>query len=210
MGYINARFGYLFAGIVMVGMNIFNLVCTALGKKKGYASIVAKCIYAYIDYYVIPTLLRGGSIYLPKIGILHAKKIKSRYGYDIFARRCKTIPARRGVKFAASKKLKDAINEDTGYKSSSKGVTLDVIFEIAERFELDIIAVKNIFVAWGNVIFLFLLHNERLVLPNIGTLYIKNHSAKRVMNVVKHEVMYMQERAVVNIIIKKDLKKKLN
>ena len=194
----------------MVGMNIFNLVCIALGKKNGYAPIVAKCIYAYIDYYVIPTLLRGGSIYLPKIGILHSKKMKGRYGYDVFTKQYKNFPPRRGVKFSASKKLKDAINEDTGYKSSSKGVTIDVIFEIAERFELDIVSVKNIFVEWGNVLFLVLLHKERLVLPNIGTLYIKNHSAKRVMNVVKHEVMYMQERAVVNITIKTDLKKKLN
>lgn len=194
----------------MIGASVFRLVCHALGKPQKFYEVVAKCVYAYLDDYVIPRLLNGGVIYLPKLGILRVKKMKKRNGYDVSIRRHRVIPARRGIKFDASKELKDVINENTGYKSKVKGVTLDVIEDIAKRFELDNVIVKNIFRAWGNVAFMVLISKERLVLPHLGTLYIKNHATKQVMNVVKHQRMYMQERAVVNIEIKKNIKVQLN
>lgn len=194
----------------MNGAGLFKLICDDLGLKQSFYPVVANCIYTYIDDYIIPQLLKGGSIYLPKLGYLSIKKMKSRTSYDVLSRSIKNIPARKGIKFNASNKLKDAINEDTGYKSSNKSVTLDVIFGIAEKFELDIMLVANIFKSWGNAAYILFLHKERLVIPKVGTLYISNHSAKQVMDIIRNKKMYMQERAVVNIKVNKDLRKKLN
>lgn len=193
----------------MVGMGVFLLVAVALGKQRSFSKVIAKCFYYYIDSYVFPMVSNGAAVCLPKIGTIKMKKNKARYGHDVLTRRRKFFPPTRGIKFVASAKLKDLLNENIGLRPNA-GITYDIVDDVSKKFELDAVLVHKMFNAWGDVAFIVMQHKERLVIPKIGTLYVSDHIAKRAMNVVTGETVYMQDRRVVNIKINKNLRTLLN